>query len=55
MYAARYVSSFVWAYPDLYCQMRRHVCLHLNNELYLDLNDKLYTELNREKLQKSFQ
>ena len=35
--------------------MRRHVCLHLNNELYLDLNDKLYTELNREKLQKSFQ
>ena len=46
-YPAKYVSLCVWAYPDLYYQMRRHVCLHLNNELYLDLNSWLYTELNR--------
>ena len=42
---SKYVSSFLRAYPDLYYETRRHVCLLLNLDLDLDLNLCLYLDL----------
>jgi hypothetical protein len=55
MCLSKYIAVYVRTYPDLYCDLRRHVRLCLNIDPNLNLNPAPYPTQNRALFGKSLQ